>query len=370
MASVTLRAKPIDKKGFSLFLDIYNTGQRYKEYLKLYVSKDYTKPDNKNVLRQDKDSWELAQAIHAKRLLMVKENASGFVSKISNEDCISYYRKQAAIKEHSTYLHALRHLLYFSKSDKLPFKRVDEVFLKNFIAYLKDQDLSNTSIRLYLSRLNIVMNLAVRDKLITVNPLLFLKKGKGGEVPPPIHKKIEYLTFEELKKMRDEPIKHDDIKAYFLFCCFTGLRESDLLALKWTDIEDGKLAYTQKKQGNSITHYLPLSKQAKELLGTTIHQHQAASRFNGSAYVFGHIGSKRNVLTVLKKWATKSGINKNIHMHVGRHTFATMSLTYGASLYTVSKMLGHSQISTTQIYAEVINEVKQQAADLLPQFDD
>ncbi len=60
MASVTLRSKPIEKKGFSLFLDIYNEGQRYKEYLKLYVSKDYTKSENKNILKQDKDSWELA----------------------------------------------------------------------------------------------------------------------------------------------------------------------------------------------------------------------------------------------------------------------------------------------------------------------
>jgi len=82
MASVTLRTKAIAKKGFSLFLDIYNEGHRYKEYLKLYVSKDYTHPENKNVLKKDKDSWELSQAIQAKRLLLVKESAAGFIPKV------------------------------------------------------------------------------------------------------------------------------------------------------------------------------------------------------------------------------------------------------------------------------------------------
>src|ERR1700754_3068276 len=111
MASVTLRAKPVSKKGFALFLDIYNEGQRYKEYLKLYVSKNYTRPENKNVLKQDKDSWELANSIHAKRLLQVKESVSGFIPKVNRQDFIKYYKEKALIKNHSTYDNALRQLL-------------------------------------------------------------------------------------------------------------------------------------------------------------------------------------------------------------------------------------------------------------------
>ncbi len=368
MASVTLRVKPIDKKGFSLFLDIYNAGQRYKEYLKLYVSKDYTKPENKNILKQDKDSWELAIAIHAKRLLMVKEQAAGFIPRVgSSKDFISYFKEQATIKGHSTYQNTLRHLLLFNQSDKLPFKKLDDEYLKKFIGYLKNQELSNTSNRLYLSRINIVLNLAVRDKMITVNPMTYLRKGKGGDIPRQIQKKIEYLTFDELQQLRNTPIRSEGVKEYFLFCCFVGLRESDLLNLKWEDIEEEKLVYTQKKQGNAIQHYLPLSKQAIDLLAD-IKKRQDTSLQKGSPLVFGHIKSKRNVLFILKDWARKAALNKNIHMHVGRHTFATMSLTYGASLYTVSKMLGHSQISTTQVYAEVVNEAKQQAMSLLPTF--
>jgi integrase len=267
MSSVTLRTKPIFKKGFSLFLDIYNEGYRYKEYLKLYVSKDYTQAENKNVLRPDKDSWELAKAIQAKRLINMKESAAGFIPRVVKHDFIKYYKEKAAIKSHSSYRNALLHLTAFNKGEKLSFKNLNEIFLKDFIEYLKSQNLSITSVRIYLSRLNIVLNLAVKEKIILVNPINYLKKGKGGDIPAPKQKKIEYLTIEELRKLNETEYRRD-VKEYFLFCCFTGLRESDLLKLKWSDIDKGILTYTQKKQQDSVQHYLPLSKQALSTLET------------------------------------------------------------------------------------------------------
>jgi len=365
MASVTLRAKAIDKKGFSLYLDIYNEGNRYKEYLKLYVSKDYTKPENKNILKQDKDSWELADAIRSKRLLIVKESAAGFIPKQNKQDFIAYYRKQATIKSHSTYHNALQHLVAFNSKETLPFKQLDEHFLKDFIEYLQQQQLSSTSVRLYLSRMNIILNLAVADKIIVDNPFNFLKRGKGGDIPPKKQKKIEYLTLEELRRFQSVDIKRSDIKDFFLFSCFTGLRESDLLKLKWKDILDGTLTYSQKKQRDSITYNMPLSKQAILLLDA-IKAFQVGTRHRDSESVFAHIGSKRNVLVCLKKIAAQANIDKNVHIHVGRHTFATMSLTHGVSLYTVSKLLGHSSIGVTQVYAEIIDEIKQKASELMP----
>ncbi len=365
MASVTLRTKQIQKKGFSLFLDIYNEGQRYKEYLKLYVSKDYTKPENKNILKLDKDSWELAKTIQAKRIIQVKESAAGFIPKSSKQDFITYFKKQAFIKQHSSYSHALRHLLIFIKKEQLPFKLIDESLLKGFIDYLKDEtELSVTSIRTYLSRINIVLNLAIADKIIQVNPFVFLKKGKGGVIPAKNQKKIEFLTIDELRKLQATPYRNL-VKEYFLFCCFCGLRESDLIKLKWEDIEDSTLVYTQKKQGNTKTHYFPLSQQALTFL-ETIEQTQIEILGSQRVYVFEHLPGKRVILWHLKKWVKKAEINKNLHIHVGRHTFATMALTNGVSLYTVSKLLGHSSISITQVYAEVIDEVKQRAADLIP----
>ena len=67
----------------------------------------------------------------------------------------------------------------------------------------------------------------------------------------------------------------------------------------------------------------------------------------------------------LKEWAKNAGVMKKITYHTGRHTFATMMLTLGVDLYTVSKLLGHSNVKTTQIYAKIINKKKDDAVNLV-----
>jgi site-specific recombinase XerD len=364
MASVTLRTKAIDKKGYSLFLDIYNEGHRYKEYLKLYVSKDYLKPENKNILKQDKESWELAKAIHAKRVLQMKESIAGFIPKSSKQDFIQYYREQSAQRGSNTYNCALTYLLDFNQSEKLSFKKLDEKYLKDFIAYLKTQELGVSSLRLYLSRISAILNQSVKDKIIQANPFTYLKRGKGGDIPPETQSKIVYLTIEELRKLNDTAFE-DNVRHFFLFSCFSGLRLSDLMKMKWTDIENGILTYIQVKQKNAKAHYLPLTAQALNLL-PAIRARQKEILGEQHELVFAHVPEKRKMNGLLKTWAKKAKLDKNIHVHVGRHSFATLALTSGVSLYTVSKMLGHSKIGTTQIYAEVIDEVKQKAAEMLP----
>ena len=70
----------------------------------------------------------------------------------------------------------------------------------------------------------------------------------------------------------------------------------------------------------------------------------------------------------LKTIVKHAGIAKNVSFHVGRHTFATLTLTYGADLYTVSKLLGHCNIGTTQIYAKIVDENKRKAVNLVPKL--
>ena len=67
----------------------------------------------------------------------------------------------------------------------------------------------------------------------------------------------------------------------------------------------------------------------------------------------------------LKLWAKRAGIEKNVTLHTARHTCATLLLSKGVDLYTVSKILGHSEISTTQIYAKIIDKTKENAVDKL-----
>lgn len=72
--------------------------------------------------------------------------------------------------------------------------------------------------------------------------------------------------------------------------------------------------------------------------------------------------------SAIKRLIRHAGIDKKVSFHVGRHTFATLTLTYGADLYTVSKLLGHCNIRTTQIYAKIVDENKRKAVNLVPKI--
>lgn len=85
---------------------------------------------------------------------------------------------------------------------------------------------------------------------------------------------------------------------------------------------------------------------------------------DADSFVFEELPRDSHINTHLKMWTAKAGITKAVTYHTSRHTFATMLLTLGADLYTVSKLLGHSQIKNTQIYAEIINRRKDEAVNL------
>ena len=87
-------------------------------------------------------------------------------------------------------------------------------------------------------------------------------------------------------------------------------------------------------------------------------------RQDADSLVFEKLPNDTNLNACLKEWAAEAGIAKTVTYHTSRHTFATMLLTLGADLYTVSKLLGHSQIKNTQVYAEIINRRKVEAVNL------
>ena len=81
-------------------------------------------------------------------------------------------------------------------------------------------------------------------------------------------------------------------------------------------------------------------------------------------HVFNTLVNFGNVNENLKKWAKAAGVNKHVSYHTSRHTFATMMLTLGADIYTVSKLLGHRSVKHTQIYAKIIDKKKDEAVSL------
>ena len=133
--------------------------------------------------------------------------------------------------------------------------------------------------------------------------------------------------------------------------------------MKWGEItmsQDGnvQLETTMKKPGKTI--WVPLSDNALRWL-------PERGDASDDDRVFANLPDHAsNADSRLKTLISHAGITKHVTFHVARHTFATLTLQYGADLYTVSKLLGHSNIRTTQIYAKIVDESKRRAVNLIP----
>lgn len=206
----------------------------------------------------------------------------------------------------------------------------------------------------------VALNKAEREGIIIKNP--------GREIDPKLKPRSEqntrcYLTIEEVQKIINTPYRaKNHVKEAFLFACFTGLRYSDIYKLTWGELTVGpdgtmRLDTKMKKIGKDI--FIPLSDNAIAWLPERGDATDNARIFYKLPDQVGNADARLHTLT------KKAGINKHVSFHVARHTFATLTLTYGADLYTVSKLLGHANMRTTQIYAKIVDENKRKAVNLI-----
>jgi len=343
--SVKLRKKKT-KKGDSLYLDIYHNGQREYEFLKIHLTKDK---------ESNKEKMKIAEGIRAKKEIEILSGAYGFTPKFKkNQNFVEYLEKISQKKKSTNYPATLKHLKEFT-GGTIKFLQINEKWLDEFKAYLLTKVTNNTA-NVYFTAIKTVFKNAVKEKILHENPAQFTNTIKTSDV------ERVYLIHEELSKLSSTKCPSDEVKKAFLFACYTGLRFSDLKNLTWEKIkrENGRwqLQYRQQKTGGF--EYFPLSETAKNLL------HSDSNIINFPNKPVFELPCIMYYNEVLKKWAKEAGINKNLSSHVARHSFATMALSSGADLYTVSKLLGHRNIATTQIYAKIIDKKKEEAVDMLP----
>ena len=209
----------------------------------------------------------------------------------------------------------------------------------------------------YCQTFRTALNEAVREGLIDRNPWNLVETVEKIKKP---ESKREYLTIDEVKRMVETPCPNELVKKAYLFSCFTGLRISDVRNLEWNDVsvDNGQTYISVVMQKTNAPVYIPLSKQAIKWMPE---KKDAAT----DSHVFNTLVNFGNVNENLRKWAKAAGVNKHISYHCARHTFATMMLTLGADLYTTSKLLGHSNVKTTQIYAKIVDSKKVEAVNLV-----
>lgn len=328
-----------------MHLDYRIGGKRVREFLKLYLVPVKSPADKiKNA-----ETIRLATEIKNKR---IRELDSGELNvevpkKVENILAIDYLRKKIrgirVKNSRDNNENMVKHLEAFNRHATLA--EINRDFYKKFVDNLLSK-MSINSARLMAVLLKARLHDAYIDGMIASMPDLY------GITPKKESTNIDFLTLDELKAMAstDAP---EDIKNPFLFCCFTGLRFSDVKALRWENIENGVIILRMKKTKEIVR--VPLSDNAKRFLPET----------KEKGLVF-QIGPLNTLTRGLKVWSKEAGVNKNLHFHVSRHTFGTLALEHGAAIYTVSKLLGHRNVETTQIYAKVLDEGRKKAVDAIP----
>jgi len=355
---VTLRKR--NKSGkISLYLDFYHIGKRKYEYLRLYLKE---KPRTAEDRSSNKKTLELAENIRAKRQLEIQNNIYGFNdSERANSDFIAYFellaeKRKASEGNYGNWNSVLKHLKEFKKS-KVPFSDITPDWLEDFKSFLihdlkskNGRKLSQNSCYSYFNKVKAALKQAVKDGYINSNPAAKVDGIREAETSR------EFLTLDELKKALNTRSDAPVYKNAFIFSCLTGLRYSDIKKLTWQEIQHSKesgyyIRFKQKKTKSFET--LPISDEARKMLGEerttneSVFLDLAYSDFNNQK---------------LREWMIRAGIEKHITFHCARHTYATLQLSLGTDIYTVSKLLGHKNLKTTEVYAKIIDEKKQEAA--------
>ena len=197
-----------------------------------------------------------------------------------------------------------------------------------------------------------VIRKAMQADIMAINPL---DKIDNTDKPKPEDGQREFLTIEEIKRLMNTPCEDDMLKCAFIFCCLVGLRYSDVKKLVWDDLyedNEGAIILRIRVTKTKRCEDFPISKEALKWLPERIG--------SGDEKIF-KLPKNDNSNRKLKHWCTLAGITKNVTFHVARHTAATLNLSLGVPIETVSKLLGHTKISTTQIYAKVIDANKKAA---------
>lgn len=365
---VTIRYKSISKGRKRIYLDFYppiphpQTGKTTRrEFLELYL---FDKPLTPADREHNKETKILSENIRAKRQIEIQNGQYGFIDRAKkNLDFVAYFRELAEKRKTSkgnydNWLSCYNYLKAFTNGN-LMISSLTERFCIDFRDYLqttnklnqKTDRLSQNAAHSYFNKFKAAVSEAVKDKILAENPLEDVESIKQAET------KREYLTQEELERLAATECKPTLLKKASLFSVLTGLRWSDLTALTWAQIQHSEAEgyfIRFKQQKTKAEETMPISDTAFRLLG---------ERKSALEKPFGDLIYSAWLNTKLNLWVMKAGITKEITFHCFRHTYATLQLSNGTDIYTVSKMLGHKDLKTTAIYTKIIDEKKREAAN-------
>lgn len=339
---VTLRKRKLKNGDSVYFLDYYLDGKRYRDNLGIVLANGIL----------DKEKHKLAEECRRKKEIEIISGEIDLGSKRSFYDFFEKHEQDFELLEDK------KNLVYnHMKSVKpvLLFDDIDEKFwktLKNY--FLIEKKHSPYTVYTAFIRLKSILNYAVKLGYIKSHKLKYVVEHKPDTFR-------SYLSIEEMNKLAKTPCNPQAVKNAFLFSCYTGLRYGDIEKLRFKDIVNNQVQIIQEKTKRIV--YVPLSNQALMFIPDLTIKHKPEEK------VFPHL-AKSTIHKAMKVWLAHAGIDKNIVFHSARHTFATLALTYGVGIETVSALLGHRELRTTQIYAKIIDSKRVEAVNSLPNLEE
>ncbi|MBR5677159.1 MAG: tyrosine-type recombinase/integrase [Paludibacteraceae bacterium] len=247
---------------------------------------------------------------------------------------------------------ALLHNLYIYTDHDIQIQEVTEPFVRKFTNHLLMR-IRPGSVRTYIQKFHSIMEEVVREGYLPNNPV----PVAVSLIPRYESDPRSFLTVDELNTLSSTNCKNEEVKRAFLFACFTGLRLSDIETLRWDNLHvvggTQTIVKTQVKTGHEIR--IPLNRDALSVLGK-----RNQGELTDKVFV---LPSRTYISQILNRWALVSGIGKHITFHTSRHTFATLAITAGVEIYTVSKLCGHRSVRTTEIYTHIIDTTLREGVD-------
>lgn len=384
--SVILKKRRLQSGKESFVLYINHKGKRWTENLKglelvpeYIIDESLSDKDKKVIERENKEirkkNIEAEQTAENCKILRQSElirNANNlptekieyfekhyieFLNTKTNNDTYQAYLvvfeslKRYLILNHSEYKEFLKPQDTDPKKKKkeLTVKQVDRSFLRGYVKFLSDNKVTSNSQRLYLDRIRHFFNFLKKEKVVTENPISEI------DLPKVRTHQREHLSIEEIQHFAESSDGiNPTVRDMFLFGAFTGLRVSDLRSLKWSDFRNNFEYFTIRVQKTQKILTLKLSAPAKEILNSIP---------KTSDRVFKRF-SQHTMRYHLIKWTKQANFDKNITIHTARHSFAVNYLSSGGDIFILSKLLGHSNLKTTQIYADIVNKRLDEAMQL------
>jgi len=371
--NVTLRKRTLPSGKITLYLDffppVYNpkTHKLYRrEYLSLYL---VPKPKNNVEKALNSENLYKAEIIRGNRFNEVNKDQiyTPFelerihLKEIGEKSFLQYLK---LVAEHKTgnnsdiWTYAIIHFENFLKNEDILIQDIDVTVIEDFREYLlkakcirkKGKFLAQNTALTYFNKIKATLRKAYKKGFLQTDVNAAVENIKEQE------SQRNFLTMEEASRLFKTPCKKEIVKRVCMFSLLTGIRYSDIAKLTWEEVQHSKsegyyIRFKQQKTDRPVT--LPISQEAFELLG----EKEAQSK-----RVFYNL-KKWDVDRLLPIWINDASIEKHITFHCFRHTYATLQMAAGTDIFTVSKMLGHKNIKTTQIYTKIIDEKKRETTN-------